>query len=123
MDENNDVIQKLHISASGLCAKRESIFDCSNDVCSFTDFLLKYNLKNEATSNIKIQEVLKKLNLTSKVRIYMRDDNFTTDIGIVNLHPSKGTHWICYIDEYYFDSYGCAPPENIKVYIKSKHNT
>ena len=38
----------------------------------------------------------------------MRDDDFNTDIGIVNLHPIKGTHWVCYINEYYFDSYGCS---------------
>ena len=24
----------------------------------------------------------------------MRDDKFTTDSGIVNLHPTKGTHWV-----------------------------
>ena len=84
--------------------------------------MLKYNLENKATSNFKIQEVLKKLNLSNTVGIYMRDDDFNTDIGIVNLHPSKGTHWVCYINRYYFDSYGCAPPENIKLYIKSKHN-
>ena len=34
----------------------------------------------------------------------MRDDDFNTDIGIVNLHPYKGTHWVCYIGRYYFDS-------------------
>ena len=73
MEENNLIMQKLHISASGFFAKRESF--------SFKDFLLKYNLKNEATSNIKIQDVLKKLKLS--VGIFMRDDDFTTDIGIV----------------------------------------
>ena len=90
---------------------------------SFSEFLLKYNLENKATSNFKIQEVLKKLNLSNDVGIYMRDDDFNTDIGIVNLHPSKGTHWVCYINKYYFDSYGCAPPENIKNYIKSKYKS
>ena len=34
----------------------------------------------------------------------MRDDNFNTDIGIVNLHPYKGTHWVCNINKFYFDS-------------------
>ena len=53
----------------------------------------------------------------------MRDDNFNTDIGIVNLHPFKGTHWVCYIKNKYFDSYGCPPPENIKNYIKSKYKS
>ena len=79
MEENDNVMLNLRlgVKASGL-----------NDFNNFNDFLLKYNLENKPTSNIKIQEVLKKLNL-SKVRVYMRDDNFNTDIGIVNLHPYK----------------------------------
>ena len=42
---------------------------------------------------------------------------FTTDSGIVNLHPTKGTHWVMFINEYYFDSYGCPPPINILNYL------
>ena len=45
--------------------------------------------------------------------ICLRDGPFESDIGIVNLHPSKGTHWICYVNENYFDSYGCAPPKKL----------
>ena len=30
----------------------------------------------------------------------MRDDKFTTTAGIVNLHPSVGTHWVMFINEY-----------------------
>ena len=59
------------------------------------DFLKKYKLKNKATSNVKIYEVLKKIGLDSKVGIYLRDGSFSSDIGVVNLHPSKGTHWVC----------------------------
>ena len=64
-------------------------------------FFQKHNLKNKATSNIKIYEVLKKIGLDSKVRIYLRDGSFSSDIDIVNLHPSKGTHWVCYIKDCY----------------------
>ena len=74
MDENDDVIQKLYIYASGLNdysqsenhsqSENQSSIVQSSIVHSFTDFLLKYNLENKATSNIKIQEVLKKLNLS-----------------------------------------------------------
>ena len=74
---------------------------------TFNDFNKKYNLKNKATSNIKIQQVLSSLSLND-VGTYLRDEPFKTDIGIVNLHPSKGTHWVCYIHENYFDSYVCA---------------
>ena len=75
---------------------------------TFNDFIKKYNLKNKSTSNKKIQQVLDSIGLNN-VNIYLRDGPFASDIGIVNLHPSKGTHWICYINENYFDSYGCVP--------------
>ena len=42
---------------------------------------------------------------------------FKSDIGIVNLHLCKGTHWVCYINESYFDSYGCAPPQKLSKFI------
>ena len=48
----------------------------------------------------------------------MRDDKFTTTSGIVNLHPTKGTHWVMFTNQNYFDSYGCPPPTNIENQIK-----
>ena len=84
---------------------------------SFKEFVDKYGLKDEATSNIKIKEVLDKL--TIPVGIYMRDDKFTTDSGIVNLHPTKGTHWVMFTNQNYFDSYGCPPPLNITKQINN----
>ena len=48
----------------------------------------------------------------------MRDDKSTTDSGIVNLHPTKGTHWVMFVTEFYFESYGCPPPTNILNHIK-----
>ena len=82
----------------------------------FNDFVRKYDLKNKATSNKKIQQVLSSLSLND-IRIYLRDGPFEADIGIVNLHPSKGTHWVCYINENYFDSYGIVCPKNLSKFI------
>ena len=82
----------------------------------FNDFIEKHNLKNKATSNIKIQQVLDSIRLNN-VGIYLRDGPFSTDIGIVNLHPSKGSHWVCYINENYFDSYGVVCPKKISKFI------
>ena len=82
----------------------------------FNDFIKKHNLKNKATSNIKIQQVLDSIGLNN-VGIYLRDGPFSTDIGIVNLHPSKGSHWICYINENYFDSYGVVCPKKLSKFI------
>ena len=84
---------------------------------SFNDFIKKYNLKNKATSNIKIQQVLNSIGLNN-IEIYLRDGPFSSDIGIVNLHPSKRTHWITYMNESYFDSYSCVPPEKLSKFIR-----
>ena len=83
---------------------------------TFKDFIKKFNLKNKATSNIKIQNILSSLALND-VGIYLRDGLFESDIGIVNLHPSKGTHWVSYLNENYFDSYGCVPPKKLSKFI------
>ena len=65
---------------------------------SFNDLIQKYNLKNRATSIKKIQQILSSIGLDN-VGIYLRGGPFSTGIGSVNLHPSKGTHWVCYINE------------------------
>ena len=83
---------------------------------TFNEFIKKYILKNKATSNIKIQPVLSSLSLND-IGIYLRDGPFESDIGIVNLHPSEGTHWVCYINENYFDSYGCVCPKKLSKFI------
>ena len=82
----------------------------------FNEFIKKYNLRNKATSNIKIQQVLSSLSLND-VGIYLRDGPFESDIGIVNLHSFKGTHWVCYVNENYFDSYGCVCPKKLSKFI------
>ena len=89
-------------------------------ILTFNDFIKKYNLKNKATSNIKIQQVLSSLSLND-VGIYLRDGPFSSDIGIVNLHPSRGTHWVCYINENYFDNYGIVCPKKLSKFIKKRN--
>ena len=61
---------------------------------SFNDFIRKFKLKNKATSSKKLQQVLGSNGLDI-VGIYLRDRLFSSGIGVVNLHPSKGTHWVC----------------------------
>ena len=88
---------------------------------TFIDFVYKHNLKNKTTSFIKIVEVLKNLGLDSRVGIYFRDGDFLKSYVIVNLHPSRGTHWVMYNKDCYFDSYGCSPPKKLLNYLKIKH--
>ena len=84
-------------------------------------FFQKYKLKNNATSKIKIYQVLSSLS-RNDIRIYLRDGPFNFDIGIVNLHLFQGTHWILYVNENFFDSYGCALPHKLSKFI-IKRNT
>ena len=83
----------------------------------FNDSVHKYNLKNKATSNLKLYEVLEKIAIDSKVGFYLRDGPLSSNKGIVNLHPSKGTHWVCYKNENYFDSSGCVCPQKLSKFI------
>ena len=83
---------------------------------TFREFIKKHNLKNKATSNIKIQQVLDFMRLNG-VGIYLRDGSFKSDIGVVNLHPSKGSHCVCYLNEIYFDSYGVVCPKKLSKFI------
>ena len=83
---------------------------------TFNDFIKKYKLKNKAASNIKIQQVLSSLFLNN-IRIYLQDGPFESDIAIVNLHPTKGTHWVCYLNENCFDSYGIVCPKKLSKFI------
>ena len=67
----------------------------------FNDFVQKCKLKQKATSNIKRQQVFSSLSLKD-VGIYLRDGLFNFDLGIVNLHAFRGTHWILFIHECFF---------------------
>ena len=90
---------------------------------SFNEFVHKHKLKNKATSNIKIYEVLKKIGLDSKVGICLRDGSFSSDIRIVNLHPSKGTHWVCYKNENYLIhiSFDCVCSKKLSKFIRKQN--
>ena len=87
---------------------------------TFHDFIKKYNLRNKPTSNIKVQQVLSSLSLND-VGIYLRDGPFESDVGIINIHPSKGTHWVSYLNEIYLDSHGCAPPKKLSKFITKRN--
>ena len=85
---------------------------------TINDFIKEYKLKNEATSNTKIRHILSSLSLND-VWIYLRDGLFASDIGIVNFDPSKETHWVLFINEIYFPSYGIVCPKKLaKIIIK-----
>ena len=65
-------------------------------IMSLNDFIYKRGLKNTPTSNIKEQQILSSLSVND-VKIYLKLGPLSGNIGIVNLHPPKGTHWVVYI--------------------------
>ena len=87
---------------------------------TFNDFIKKQNLRNKTTSSKKIQHVLSSSSLDD-VGIYLRDGPFSSDVGIVNLHQSKGTRWVCYINENYFDIYGFVCPKKLSKFIYKRN--
>ena len=70
---------------------------------TFQDFLQRYQLKKKTTSNIKVSRVFCSTGLNN-VGIYLQDGPFSTIKGIVILLSTKGTRWVCFENENYFDS-------------------
>ena len=78
---------------------------------TFNDIIKKYNLKNKATSSIRIQQVLSSLSLND-VGIYLRDGTFESDIVLSIYTHQKGRIGFD-INENYFDKYGCVCPKKL----------
>ena len=91
------------------------------------EFNNKFNIDNNAMSDIRIKDIGKDISLTP-IEIVMRDENPKTirELNfniIVNLHPTDGTHWVLVIRReggpvYYFDSFGVeTPPLFLEEYV------
>ena len=85
-------------------------------------FMKQHNLKNEATSGMKVAEVAKKLGLKD-FAIYIRTDELTTKQGVINLTDDckNGTHFVAFKDYYYFDSFCAEPPKEIANQLAERH--
>ena len=68
----------------------------------FNNLCHKHGLKKKATSNTKNQNTFSYVSL-SDVKRNLRDEPFSIDVGIVNLHPTKRTNWVIYRNENFFD--------------------
>ena len=64
------------------------------NMLTFEDSLTREDMKNQATTNMKIQEVLNNLDIDIFCGIYMKNDKFLTNSSIVNFHFTKSSHWI-----------------------------
>ena len=103
-------------------------------ILTFEEFNNKFNIDNNAMSDIRIKDIGKDISLTP-IEVVMRDQspktvrepasqiyepNFNI---IVNLHPTDGTHWVLVTRRedgpvYYFDSFGVeTPPLFLEEYV------
>ena len=87
---------------------------------TFNDFVRKNKLRNKATNKINIYQVFCSIG-SNNVSKYLGDGAFSSDNWCVNLHLSKGTHWLVYINEKYFDSYGCAPAQKLRKFVLKRN--
>ena len=92
----------------------------------FEEFCRKYGLKNASTSSDEIYKVVQELGLKD-FGIYTDNQKLKTKCGLINLdEKGRGTHWVCYYENNYFDSFGGPPSENIdrqlsKIYVYSTY--
>ena len=96
-------------------------------ILTFEEFNNKFNIDDNAMSDIRIKDIGKDISLTP-IEIVMSDQtpdsirDPNTNI-IVNLHPTEGTHWVLVIRReggltYYFDSFGVEiPPLFLEEYV------
>ena len=54
------------------------------------------------------------------IGIYLGDGPFSSDIGVVKLYPTRGTHWVCYINENSFLSYWVVCPKQLSKFVKKR---
>ena len=86
----------------------------------FTEFIIKNNLKNQASSNIK-KQILK--NLGYKTKIYIRNNKLTTKDVIDDPHLTIGKYWTLYNVEKFLDCCSSPSPDLLtKYFIKGNEN-
>ena len=96
-------------------------------ILTFEEFNNKFDIDNNAMSDIRINDIGKDISLTP-IENVMRDENPKTIRQlnfsiIVNLHPTDGTHWVLIIRReggpvFYFDSFGFErPPLFLEEYV------
>ena len=99
---------------------------------TFEEFNNKFNIDNNAMSDIRIKKIGKDISLTP-IEIVMSDQSPKTICEpnsniTVNFYPTDGTHWVLVIRRevgpvYYFDKFGVeTPPLFLGEYIDLSSN-
>ena len=89
------------------------------------------NLPNKALTNFELLDAVKKLKISHFRGIFMRNElprrPLNRESGILKLDgvSGRGTHWVCWYkikpegDNFYFDSFGVQPPNELIEYFSS----
>ena len=86
---------------------------------SFHDSFHNYTSKNKATSKKKIQQIFSSLYMNDG-GICLTDEFVAIDVKIVDLHPTKGTHWVAYTNEFFLIIWLSTWSKTILVFYKTK---
>ena len=76
-------------------------------------------------SNFYIIIWVKELKIKNFDGVFNKDSRqWAYNCGIIKLDSNyrPGTHWVCYVDSFYFDPVGLPPPENI-LFIKRSNTS
>ena len=77
-------------------------------------------------SNFDIMNWVKELKIEQFDGVFNKDSRqWASNCGITNLdcNNGPGTHWVCYVDSFYFDPFELPPPENILFLFIKRYNT
>ena len=94
-------------------------------ILTFEEFNNKFNIDNNAMSDIRIKDIGKDISLTpiEIMRDQTPDNTSEPNVNIiVNLHPTDGTHWVLFIRReggpvYYVDIFGVETPPLLLEYV------
>ena len=86
---------------------------------SFKDFIHNYRVQNKATSIKKTHQLLSYLHLND-VGIYWIESPFIWNMGVVILYPSRGMHWVLYVNQSHFDAKCASPREKLSKFNNTK---
>ena len=78
---------------------------------SVSDFFSRIYFEKKSQIKKKVQQNKISSFALIGVKIEIKDGSFSFDVGMEKFHPTKGTNWVSYINQNYFDSYVCSPPQ------------
>ena len=83
-------------------------------------FYSQKEVKKLSNVKYKVKHIFPPISL-SEVGFYLGDCPFTTDAGMVTLHPTNETDCVANINENYFVSHGCSPPRKLSRFILKRN--